>query len=68
MLTLFFRCSDFHLSRCESFNFLETISMTLNKKSIGKWFDENCPKEHLGEKCLTGNGLGGNSRESELRG
>ena len=28
--------------------------MILNKKSIGKWSDENGPKEHLGGNCLDG--------------
>ena len=48
--------------------FLETNSMILNNKSIGKWSDESCPEEHLGENCLAGNCSGGNIRESELHG
>ena len=39
---------------CKSWTFLETNSVILNKKSIGKWSDENCPNEHLGENCLAG--------------
>ena len=40
--------------------------MILNKKSIGKWSEENCPKGR--ENCLAVNCSCGNSREAELHG